>query len=222
MSAGSNVNITCYKCRGIGHTRKFCPSRIQGNDRRVNACSRSNLAYGQQSVSAENVVVKPTVDVMSKSASSLECIIVDHVIHNAESMAVTDRPVDSISLNDNNIYKQSYVASYDVYRDFVSLQYVNISVDELNTGDAVRPIRSLEDSGTELCVINPNLLESVVLPKLGTVRLHGIVGDPVSADLVKLHISLVESNNGVSHSIPIVCAVCPGLNKDLILTSALI
>jgi len=54
------------------------------------------------------------------------------------------------------------------------------------------------------------------------VRLHGIVGDPVSADLVKLHISLVESNNGVSHSIPIVCAVCPGLNKDLILTSALI
>ena len=104
----------------------------------------------------------------------------------------------------------------------MSLQYVNVSVDELIAGDAVRPIRSLEDSGTELCVINPNLLESVVLPKLGNVRLRGIVGDSVSADLVKLHISLVESNNGVSHSIPIVCAICPGLIQDLILTSVLV
>jgi len=42
-------------------------------------------------------------------------------------------------------------------------------------------IRVLEDSGTELCVIISSLVESVALPKLGSVRLRGIVGAPVSA-----------------------------------------
>jgi len=61
-----------------------------------------------------------------------------------------------------------------------------------------------------------------VLPKLGTVRLRGIVGNPVSAHLVKLHISLADCDSGVSSSMPVVCAVCPGLNEDLILTSAVV
>ena len=44
----------------------------------------------------------------------------------------------------------------------------------------------------------------------------------MSADLVKLHISLVDSTNGMSSSIPVVCAVCTGLNEDMILTSAVV
>jgi len=30
----------------------------------------------------------------------------------------------------DNVDKQSYVNDYDAYRDFVSLQYVNVSIDE--------------------------------------------------------------------------------------------
>ena len=57
---------------------------------------------------------------------------------------------------------------------------MNVSIDEMNTD--CRPnsnVRALEDSGTELCVINSSLVESVVLPKLGSVRLRGIVGASV-------------------------------------------
>jgi len=65
-------------------------------------------------------------------------------------------------------------------------------------------------------------VESVVLPKLGSVRLRGIVGGPVYADLVKVHISLFDPTGGMSSSVPVVCAVCPGLNENMILTSALV
>ena len=41
---------------------------------------------------------------------------------------------------------------------------------------------------------------------------------------MKLHISLVvDSSNDVRHSgIPVVCAVCPNMNEDMILTTALV
>ena len=117
-----------------------------------------------------------------------------------------------------------YVGDYQSYRGFVSLQYVDVVIDELNVNESV--IRALEDSGTELNIIRSNILESVVLPKIGRVQLRGIVGVPVMADLVKLHISLVNrSENGEDHvcdSVPIVCAVCPDLNEDMILTAALV
>jgi len=42
------------------------------------------------------------------------------------------KSVDSVVSSDENVEKQLYVASHDVYRDFVSLQYVHVSIDELN------------------------------------------------------------------------------------------
>jgi len=216
-----NTNITCYKCKGFGHTRKFCPSLSQNfnnqgqrNERRVNACSKQ--VARPKPTCDESIAVSKDQDA-SVTMSSLECMIVEHLSSNA---------VECNSVNQgDNVDKQSYVNDYDAYRDFVSLQYVNVSIDEMNTD--CRPnsnVRALEDSGTELCVINSSLVESLALPKLGSVRLRGIVGAPVSADLVKLHISLVDSTNGnvMSSSIPVVCAVCTDLNEDMILTSAVV
>jgi len=63
-------------------------------------------------------------------------------------------------------------------------------------------------------VINARFLESVALPKVGSICLRGILGDPVEADLVSLN-RLIDLSGP---QIPIVCAVCPRLNEDMILT----
>ena len=47
-------------------------------------------------------------------------------------------------------------------------------------------------------------MESVVLPNLGSVRLRGVVGGPVYADLVKVHISLFDSTGACLA----VCQLC--------------
>lgn len=125
-------------------------------------------------------------------------------------------------MNDDN--DKRYISDYESYRDFVLLQCVNVAIDELNDRPTpVISISALEDSGTEVCVVKSSLVESVVLPKLGTVRLRGIVGAPVMADLVKLHVSLVNDSTGRSKtSLPVTCAVCPDLNEDMILTTAFV
>jgi len=54
-------------------------------------------------------------------------------------------------------------------------------------------------------------------------KFRGIVGAAVEADLVKLHVSLVnDSTDSCSASVPVICAVCPDLNEDLILTPILV
>jgi len=118
--------------------------------------------------------------------------------------------------------------SYESYRDFVTLQYITVSIDEIQKAKNIssdrpdRYIKALEDSGSQLCVVKSSLVESVVLPKVGTVCLRGIVGAPVMADLVKLHISLVNDSTGCKTSLPVMCAVCPDLNEDMILTTAFV
>ena len=121
-----NTNITCYKCKGFGHTRKFCPSlshnfnnQGQRNERRVNACSKQ--VARPKPTCDESIAVSKDQDA-SVTMSSLECMIVEHLSSNA---------VECNSVNQgDNVDKQSYVNDYDAYRDFVSLQYVNVSIDE--------------------------------------------------------------------------------------------
>jgi len=60
------------------------------------------------------------------------------------------------------------------------------------------------------------------LPRVGTVRLCGVVEAAVMADLVKLHISLVNDSTSCKTSLPVTCAVCPHLNEDMILTTAFV
>ena len=204
-----NTNIICYKCKGIGHTRKYCPSLNQNNqthknERRANVCARQ--VNNTRPVQDETVGISNEQE-SALTATSPRCMIVDHLSSNM-SCDVVESANDCYSvIHDDNVDKGSYVNDCNAYCDFVSLQYVNVSIEELNTVDTVSQIRALDDSGTELCVINSSLVESVVLPKLGSVRLRGIVGGPVYADLVKVHISLFDSTGGMSSSVPVVCCL---------------
>ena len=56
------------------------------------------------------------------------------------------------------------------------------------------------------------------LPVIGIIKLRGIVGSPVSADLVKLNVTLADSRQDGDEYVSITCAVCSVANDDLVLT----
>ena len=207
-SKPASAKIICYKCKASGHTRKFCPQNGQSAERRVNRCKADSAVQ---------------CDVINDGVNS------DAVKSFNECMNVTDEENVCLSHDSDNFVvcdDVNYVSDYSSYRDFVSLQYVNVQIDELSVGkesDEMTCIKAIEDSGSEICVVKASVVESVSLPKMGRVKLRGIVGAPVEADLVKLHVSLVnDSTDSCSASVPVICAVCSDLNENLILTPVLV
>ena len=209
-------NIICYKCLQPGHTRKQCPKNTQAFERRVNTCTTHPTNVLEQSSNGESFMKPPSKNKFCQTetvtTTSNEC-----------RMITDDESVCSVTAMNDDVVPGTKVMPYgadqDVYRDFVSLHYVNVNVEELDSENSVSHIKALEDSGSELSVIKSSLVQSFGLPKLGSVCLRGIVGNPISADLVKLHVSLADDQN---NKIPVVCAVCPDLNEDMILTTALV
>jgi len=74
-------------------------------------------------------------------------------------------------------------------------------------------ISALCDSGTQLCCIDVSVIEPLNLPRLGHVMLRGLSTDLVRADLVCLHVKLVNADE----FLPVTCAVCDNLNAPMLL-----
>ena len=218
----------CYKCRQVGHTRKYCPLLTQASDHRVACmyvCSLHNPHMGAVRDKTGNG--NPTNTVYFKQHVPLSHIVdmVDDEYADIEGLTAQGQAATDTAVIADSIPCSNCVDSRDSYRDFVSLQYVNVTTDELNSDGNVMTIRAVADSGSEVCVVKSSFVESIILPKVGTVRLRGIVGAPIEADLVKLHISLVDEDSEYGlggNSIPVMCAVCSDLNEDMILTSTLV
>jgi len=86
------------------------------------------------------------------------------------------------------------------------LQYVQVAVEGLT-----ETISALCDSGTQLCCVNASVIEPLNLPRLGHVMLRGLSTDLVRADLVCLHVQLLNANE----FLPVTCAVCDKLNAPM-------
>ena len=74
------------------------------------------------------------------------------------------------------------------------------------------------DTGAEISVIRTSMLNDWELPVIGKIKLRGIVGSPVSADLVKSNVTLADSKQDGDEYVSIICAVCSEANGDLVLT----
>jgi len=77
------------------------------------------------------------------------------------------------------------------------------------------PLSALQDNGGELYCIRADVKAPLGLPKLGHVVLHGVGADPVSADVVKVNVKLMNGRNVV----PITAAVCEKMSGELLLGS---
>jgi len=88
------------------------------------------------------------------------------------------------------------------------LHYVQIAVKGLT-----ETISALCDSGTQLCCVHASVIERLNLPRLGHVMLRGLSTDLVRAELVCLHVKLLNANE----FLPVTCAVCDRLNAPMLL-----
>lgn len=80
-------------------------------------------------------------------------------------------------------------------------------------------LRAVVDGGAEVCVINSKILEGLEKRSIGKIRLRGIVGKPVEANLTNLRLQLADCTHS-KLSFP--CASCDEWNEDLVLTTDIV
>ena len=87
-------------------------------------------------------------------------------------------------------------------------------IDDLST-----PVKALHDSGAMISVIHPRVIQHLDVPREGKIKLRGLFGEPVNADLVTVFIKLP---NSCDQSISVAMAMTPEVNNDLILTDPVV
>jgi len=83
-----------------------------------------------------------------------------------------------------------------------------------------------------VCVVREDLVRDLDAPRLGKIRIRGIVGDSVETDLIRLNmrpapctnnvdVNCVEYSHNIAPFIPVVFAVCDKMidGQDIILTA---
>ena len=143
----------------------------------VEASTKAGWLQARELAKLLNVALTSVESTVQYSVMSLLLIIYLILLsHFNECMDVADEENVCLSCdNDNSVVSDDicYVSDYIDYRDFVSLQYVYVRIDELNSGKEsgdMACIKAIENSGSELCVIKASLVASASLPKIGTVN----------------------------------------------------
>jgi len=142
--------------------------------------------------------------------------------------------IEGESLNDIVVIKDTYHSAVDSEQSLVPdnayqkptnnfLNITNDSVGHLSFCDVeikglFGSVRALDDSGTQLNLVNPKVIDPLNLPRFGKVVVRGAVGDAVCARLVKLQLRLPE----VSEYTGVTCVVRDGFNLDLILVADIV
>ena len=208
-STGSGVNMKrCYVCNSAEHLANYHRANKQRsfstNDVHVNATRISE------------VMPDPHLE-----GSPVNGDKIHDVINSASAGGVIEEPFN-IEQTDIKVYRTSISdVSIESPNDrnvdticFARLHYIDVRVSGDN--DVSYQVRALCDSGAGISVIRPDLIKLMNAHRVGSVRLRGIVGPPVQADLVKLRI---REKNISDNFVSVVCAVCEGVNDDLILTN---
>lgn len=129
--------------------------------------------------------------------------------------------VETTDVNINNVCLARDLAKVSM-NDVAKLNYIDIGIAS-SADEQVVPVSCLDDSGSELCVINSIVLERLDdVEKLGTVKIRGIVGQPVDCALVRIYVCLLDDMYGHRPKIPIICAVTDAANEKMILPHELI
>ena len=224
----------CFHCDSRMHLFKRCPHRdttvVKSASSRINDKQSS---YNQSTPKLPNTAsVSATITSTAVHDSSL--LMNDAITHcdsnvdcsaNAsvtETLHVTDFPsVDEheivstdIDLRSSSYYSNNspFASDVSINLGISSLSYVDVCINGVNG-----VVRGLHDSGAQISVIHPRVLEGLNLPCEGTIKLKGLFGDAVDADLVSLLVKLPQST-----SIPVIMAMSSKANNDLILTDPVV
>jgi hypothetical protein len=99
--------------------------------------------------------------------------------------------------------------------DMSPLRYVNLIVTEIPN----RVIRSLNDSGSQLTIVNKKVLEGYQYPVCGVVKVRGLFGSPVDAELSQITLAMSEDTRC---TVRVMCAVSGLIHEELIVPADVI
>ncbi len=99
--------------------------------------------------------------------------------------------------------------------DMSALQYVHLVVNEIPN----RVIRSLNDSGSQLTIINKKVLEGYQYPVCGVLKIRGLFGSPVDAELSQITLALSDDTRC---TVRVMCAVSDLIHEELIVLAEVI
>ena len=100
------------------------------------------------------------------------------------------------------------------------LEYMPVNVNGVDES-----LHALKDSGAEIGIIQPRLIQHLNLPFVGQITIRGIVGKPVDADLVMLEVKPCPDPGyrNIVPYIPMIFAVCEiSTGHDMILSAAFV
>ena len=198
-----------------------------------------------------NTVVNEVVDsdvVESISSNTDGCVSHDNVddsvvhnsvvqLHNADGDDKWIYEVDPLSMAgddkcDTCVNTCDVICSSDNGKPCLPMHLSKMRYRDIMIQETGRNHIGLEDSGAEVCIVCGDLLRGLDVPCLGRIRLRGIVGDSVEADLVRLNVKpasfasnvgvdCIEYSHNIGPFIQIVFAVCDQMvnGQDVILTA---
>ena len=106
-----------------------------------------------------------------------------------------------------------------------SLHLSKLEYMPVNVNGVRESLLALKDSGAEIGIIQPRLIQHLNLPFVGQITIRGIVGKPVNADLVMLEVKPCSDPGyrNIVPYIPMIFAVCEiSTGHDMILSAAFV
>jgi hypothetical protein len=212
----------CFVCNSKFHVKKDCPHR--NTSAPVTSTNMSRRPDKANTNARVFTTVMSTVDSSPTVATREDLNIEQHIDENLHTTddALT-RPLFTLSrLQANHCVTKATESAHQVDsspikpKDFSTLVYLPVQID-----GCPDVIRGLCDSGAELLVLSRGIVPDDKLQRVGRVKLRGIFGDFVDADLVVIKLRLADDYLN-SKYLTVHCAVCEGMNDSLILTADIV
>jgi hypothetical protein len=106
---------------------------------------------------------------------------------------------------------------HNVNQETVDVEFAQLHYLDVNIAGVSHVVKSLEDSGAQLCVVRSDIIKGLDVERVGTVKLRGIFGAPVQADLIRMQLKLANRPKEETSYVSVICAVCDGIYEELIL-----
>ena len=226
----TQVQRKCWICSSASHMRSACP---KGN--RTNSANSSGRPPVQSACTTVGHTNESSPLLNTDHENSVSNVQVNRCVVESCDDRVTDvcdgcSPVmlnldkTNEPLTVNNISKSEYEVNHicntepsQAQDKSKSVQTSPLTYIQVMVGDS-GPYRCMSDSGTEFPIAKESVMSNIVpLPqKHGQIKLQGIFGEPVVADLVDLPVSLFDTNaeNQASNPVSLLFTVTSAIVQD--------
>ena len=210
----------CFECDSRLHLLKHCPHRNSGNKFNKHFPTQQFTNSSQQNTARVHSAVTVTsatspFETQTNSSASPEAVAMHVNIAPSPTVELNTHPVNTLCDDIHLSSKPDIPIMHNAKYDIADLAYIDVHIDGLES-----PVKALHDSGAMISVIHPRVIQNIPhVPCEGNIKIRGLFGEPVNANMVTLFIKLPTS---LADSIPVVMAMSPEVNSDLILTDPVV